>query len=184
MFSFSEHQPPSDILCSPLVGLLVVDCLPHGNESSKRSAVLFGSLITPGTCNPQDVLKDTSPANEGGLSASMQWSIFSQRCKAMSVIWLYHREYLAFGNIYLGYMHRERLRVWVLVKVKLHIFNIPISPIDGLARVMILVSYIFITWTVMITCDQKAKYLRSLFTNIFYINALLCWLNISPNALH
>ena len=42
-------------------------------------------------------------------------------------------------------MHRERLRVWVLVKVKLHIFNIPIRPIGGLARVMILVSYIFIT---------------------------------------
>ena len=23
---FRRHQPPSDILCSPLVGLLVVDC--------------------------------------------------------------------------------------------------------------------------------------------------------------
>ena len=93
-----------------LVRLLLTVRLPHGNESSKRAAVLFGSLVTPGTCNPQDVLKDTSPANEGSPSASVQQSVISQRCKALSVIWLYHREYLTFGNIYLGYMHRESLR--------------------------------------------------------------------------
>ena len=56
------------------------------------------------------MLKDTSPASEGSPSATVQQSIISHGGKALSVIWLHHREYLAFGNICLGYMHRERLR--------------------------------------------------------------------------